>query len=124
MQCLLIDNNLDIIKTIYKINHYDYSNKDIIYDIKENYNKINNCIKKRGSYNDFMLIQEQVYQINKLKGESDKEKIIDLLENIIERQNNFRNELYEKNINDISDQKQYLQHIHLFQQETIYSHCN
>ena len=103
LQCLLIDNNLDIIKTIYKINHYDYSNKDIIYDIKENYNKINNCIKKRGSYNDFMLIQEQVYQINKLKGESDKEKIIDLLENIIERQNNFRNELYEKNINDISD---------------------
>ena len=39
LQCLLIDNNLDIIKTIYKINHYDYSNKDIIYDIKENYNK-------------------------------------------------------------------------------------
>ena len=103
LQCLLIDNNLDIIKTIYKINHYDYSNKDIIYDIKENYNKINNCIKKNGSYNDFMLIQEQVSQINKLKGESDKEKIIDLLENIIERQNNFRNELYEKNINDISD---------------------
>ena len=33
LQCLLIDNNLDIIKTIYKINHYDYSNKDIIYDI-------------------------------------------------------------------------------------------
>ena len=26
-----------------------------------------------------MLIQEQVYQINKLKGESDKEKIIDSL---------------------------------------------
>ena len=48
------------------------------------------------AYNDFMLIQEQVSQINKLKGGSDKEKIIDLLENIIERQNNFRNELYEK----------------------------
>lgn len=99
------DTNIDIIKAIHKIKyHDDYPVNEILQDVKESL--INNFVEYRkitGDTNKFNICEEHVTQINKLKGETDKEKIINLLESIIKRQENFKKEYLSKTNNDEND---------------------
>ena len=88
------DTNIDIIKAIHKIKYHDeYPINEVLKDVKESLiNTFNEYRINTGDVSKFYICEEHVSQINKLKGETDKEKIINLLESIIERQNNFKKE--------------------------------
>ena len=85
------DTNIDIIKAIHKIKYHDeYPINEVLKDVKESLiNTFNEYRINTGDVSKFYICEEHVSQINKLKGESDKEKIIDLLET--EANNDFRN---------------------------------
>ena len=94
--------NINILKAIHKIKYHDeYQINEILNDVKESINDTFTEYKKNtGDVVNFIICEESVASINKLKGSNDKEKIINLLENIIERQNNFKKSYIEKCIND------------------------
>ena len=100
---LINDNNINILKSVHKIKNYDYTNYiEVLDDVKENLINLYSVYRsKTGDIQGFSNCMEHVSQINKIKGSNDTEKIINLLENIINRQNNFKKDYISSNkVND------------------------
>lgn len=99
------NNNLNIIKAIHQIKNYeDFYINDILNDVKESLITTSSIYRKEtGDLSKFNICEEHVVQLNELKGSNDREKIINLLENIIKRQNTFKEEYKNKILEKYND---------------------
>ena len=114
--------NLETIKCMHRIKNYDdfYIN-DSLNIVKEGiFDVFNSYIKETGNVSKFDICEERVTQINKLKGSTDKEKIVNLLESIIKKQNQFKEDYIKEVVNKETDYYKLLEELYYDIENILY----